>query len=228
MSTAEEQDTMALPRTQTQDQDIPVWETSKKALTIVQAAQKVFFEHGYAAATTDMLQREAGVSKSTLYQYFKNKEGMFIAMVRWTCANYINAVHYDIITGDSLEEQLKNVAAAYLTLLLETGSASLFKVCVEGSKLSPHLGELFYACGPDVFKKVVTRILSLAAERGEFSLPADDENEIDAAATLFASMVRGELFVLHLLNPEKTFLEKQINDWIEFSIRRFLAAYRRP
>lgn len=219
MSTADERDTLA----QTTEREVPVWETSKKALTIVQAAQKVFFEHGYAAATTDMLQREAGVSKSTLYQYFRNKEGMFIAMVKWTCSTYFNAVRYDIVTGDSLEEQLKNVAAAYLTLLLETDSASLFKVCVEGSKISPHLGELFYACGPEVFKNVVMRILTQAAERGEFSVRAE---ETESAATLFASMARGEIFLLHLLNPEKTFPEKQIHDWIDLSVKRFLAAYR--
>ena len=56
--------------------DINVWEKSEKALVMVRAAQKIFFSHGFFAATTDMIQKEAGVSKSTLYQYYKSKEGM--------------------------------------------------------------------------------------------------------------------------------------------------------
>ena len=36
-------------------------ELSGKALKVLQAARKVFLTHGFSAATTDMIQREAGV-----------------------------------------------------------------------------------------------------------------------------------------------------------------------
>src|SRR3546814_6513872 len=40
-----------------------------KALTVLRAARNVFLTHGFSAATTDMIQREAGVSKSTVYAH---------------------------------------------------------------------------------------------------------------------------------------------------------------
>lgn len=41
-------------------------ELNTKALTVLRAARNVFLTHGFSA-TTDMIQREAGVSKSTVY-----------------------------------------------------------------------------------------------------------------------------------------------------------------
>ena len=42
---------------------------------ILGAALKVFSEAGYSGATMDAVALEAGLSKPTLYQYFKSKEG---------------------------------------------------------------------------------------------------------------------------------------------------------
>lgn len=37
-----------------------------KSVAILDAATTVFLTHGFSAATTDMIQREAGVSKKTM------------------------------------------------------------------------------------------------------------------------------------------------------------------
>src|SRR3546814_1070545 len=49
-------------------------ELNAKALTVLRAARNIFLTHGFSAATTDMIQREAGVSKSTVYAHYANKE----------------------------------------------------------------------------------------------------------------------------------------------------------
>src|SRR3546814_9810578 len=46
-------------------------ELNAKALTVLRAARTVFLTHGFSAATTDMIQREAGVSKSTVYAHYE-------------------------------------------------------------------------------------------------------------------------------------------------------------
>ena len=46
---------------------------------ILRAAQQAFLAHGYHGASTDMIQAAAGVSKSTVYRYFPNKEELFRA-----------------------------------------------------------------------------------------------------------------------------------------------------
>lgn len=53
-----------------------------KAETILAGALEVFTAHGYAAASMDRIATAAGVSKPTLYTHFKNKEGLFVALIQ--------------------------------------------------------------------------------------------------------------------------------------------------
>jgi AcrR family transcriptional regulator len=45
---------------------------------ILRAATKVFEAHGYAVATVDEVAREAGVSKGSVYNYFRSKQDLFM------------------------------------------------------------------------------------------------------------------------------------------------------
>ena len=59
---------------------------------ICAAAFEVFAEKGFAAAKLDEIAKRAGVSKGTLYLYFKDKEDLFRAVIRDTVAPNIDAV----------------------------------------------------------------------------------------------------------------------------------------
>ncbi len=59
---------------------------------ICTAALEVFSEKGFAAAKLDEIARRAGVSKGTLYLYFKDKEDLFRAVVRSAIAPNIEAI----------------------------------------------------------------------------------------------------------------------------------------
>lgn len=48
---------------------------------IVSAAEKVFLEKGFEAASMDEIARAAQFTKRTLYQYFENKEDLYFAVV---------------------------------------------------------------------------------------------------------------------------------------------------
>jgi AcrR family transcriptional regulator len=62
----------------------PRWQRRPEARPdeILDAACRVFSEHGYARATLEEVARSAGVSKGTLYLYFDSKEALFREMVR--------------------------------------------------------------------------------------------------------------------------------------------------
>src|SRR6185503_4661309 len=59
---------------------------------IVQAADQVFSEKGFAAARLDDIAARAGVSKGALYLYFETKQDLFRAVVRETIAPNLQAV----------------------------------------------------------------------------------------------------------------------------------------
>lgn len=56
--------------------------SSDKAEAILEGAMQEFMASGYAAASMDRIAAAAGVSKPTLYNYFKDKEGLFIALIQ--------------------------------------------------------------------------------------------------------------------------------------------------
>jgi AcrR family transcriptional regulator len=49
---------------------------------IREAAAQVLLRHGYARATTNRIAELAGVSVGTIYQYFKDKDAVFDALIR--------------------------------------------------------------------------------------------------------------------------------------------------
>ena len=74
MSTPHSTDSLTQPRWQRRPEARPE--------EILDAAQQVFGECGFARAKLDDVARLAGVSKGTLYLYFDSKETLFRAMVR--------------------------------------------------------------------------------------------------------------------------------------------------
>src|SRR5438477_12556848 len=56
-----------------------------KRRQIVDGARAVFLAQGFDAASMGEIARAAGVSKGTLYVYFKNKEELFEAIVDQEC-----------------------------------------------------------------------------------------------------------------------------------------------
>jgi AcrR family transcriptional regulator len=49
--------------------------------TIAQAAKEVFAERGYQRATLEEIAQRAGMSKATIYLYYKNKDDLFLQVV---------------------------------------------------------------------------------------------------------------------------------------------------
>jgi AcrR family transcriptional regulator len=79
----------------------PKWQrrAEDRPREICAAALEVFAERGFAAARLEEMARRAGVSKGTLYLYFKDKEDLFRAVVRDTVAPNIDAVQQAVLAS---------------------------------------------------------------------------------------------------------------------------------
>lgn len=60
----------------------PKQKVADKAEAILTGAMQEFMACGYAAASMDRIAVAAGVSKPTLYSYFRDKEGLFTALIQ--------------------------------------------------------------------------------------------------------------------------------------------------
>ncbi len=56
-------------------------EKEQRRIYITNAAEKLFFSRGYDNVTMDDIAKEVGLTKKSLYLYFKNKESLYFAVV---------------------------------------------------------------------------------------------------------------------------------------------------
>lgn len=199
-------------------------DVNTKALTVLNAARNVFLTHGFSAATTDMIQREAGVSKSTVYAHYANKEALFTAVIEAECTSFTNIVRGIDFQQGKLRETLTILARAYLDIVLSSSGLALFSVVIAEGPRFPELGRAFYLAGPQVMKMIVSDHLANAAATGEVDL---GEIGLDTAASQFINLVRSDPQLQCLTHPEATPSSAQIDQWAKATVVTFMRAYGR-
>ncbi|WP_321839345.1 TetR/AcrR family transcriptional regulator [Paraburkholderia bannensis] len=200
--------------------------TPSRADIVLNAARSVFLAHGFSAATTDMIQREARVSKSTVYASWPTKEALFAAVIQRECGQFANSLRHMEFESDDITRSLTTLARAYLTLIVSPMGLALFRVIVAETPRFPELGRTFYAAGPEVVASIVGQFLERAAARGQIDVQAVGYT---SAANLFISIVRGEAQLECLTHPNARPSDAQIDRWVEAAVHTFVSAFvKRP
>lgn len=76
----------------------------EKKNAIFQAALNEFANHGYPVASTNKICKVAGISKGSMFQYFENKEDLFLFVVRQALQDIINMYRKEnIIYKDTMD-----------------------------------------------------------------------------------------------------------------------------
>ena len=92
-------------------------EDSAKRRQIIEGARAVFLAQGFDAASMNDIARAAGVSKGTLYVYFKHKEQLFEAIVEQECEAQAEGI-FDLDPNDhDVEAVLTRLGIAYVKFL---------------------------------------------------------------------------------------------------------------
>ncbi|NPD00326.1 TetR/AcrR family transcriptional regulator [Brenneria sp. hezel4-2-4] len=193
-----------------------------KTPVILRAAASVFLTHGFSAATTDMIQREAGVSKKTLYACFPSKEAMFMAMIECQCASMAATVRAIQPAPNDLNKTLTDIGRAYLDIVLSDTGVALFRVVVAEAPRFPQAGRHFYLAGPKVVTSMVAECLSEASRAGDIDIHAIGA---ETAASLFIGMVRTEGQLEGLLHPGSRPSVEQLDRWVRLAVDTFLGRF---
>ncbi|MBU0690565.1 TetR/AcrR family transcriptional regulator [bacterium] len=78
-----------------------------KQTHIIKTAQKLFSQFGLKKVTTDDIAREARISKTTLYKFYRNKEDVFQDVVELETNQMIARITESVDAQDSVESKLK-------------------------------------------------------------------------------------------------------------------------
>jgi AcrR family transcriptional regulator len=196
--------------------------SAEKAAVVLASARDLFFKHGFSAATTDMIQQAAKVSKSTVYAHFPNKEALFAAVVERECEGFVDRIRNLPVNQASLPERLLGIARAYLDVVLSTEGQALYRMIVAEAPRFPELARGFYLAGPAQMNAFLSGVLAQASSTRELDLHFAGT---DAAAALLANMIRGEAQMQCLTHPSSEPSAAQRDQWASLAVRTFLRAF---
>jgi AcrR family transcriptional regulator len=158
---------------------------------ICAAALAVFAEKGFAAAKLDEIARRAGVSKGTLYLYFKDKEELFRAVVRDTVSPNIDHLRDAILAAELPFAQIVPLFLMRLPVVAASMPlGAVVKMVIGESGNFPELAKVWH---DQVVSKALGTLVALiekAQQRGEVR-PGDPRLH---AFTLMGPMLMGLIY----------------------------------
>jgi len=191
---------------------------------LLDAAFRVFAEHGYRATRLEQVAEAAGVTKGTIYYYYRNKEDLFrqtIAQHRVRAGSKIDALLAGVQTTTVAERLRLALTQAWTDI---AGPA--------GALLRLMIGEVSIEA-PELFRAWLTEVVTegsadlAAAIRagqadGEFRADAD----ADVAARIFISGVLMEAMMQHhgLGDADPLPLERRIRSGVELMLHALAPA----
>ena len=127
--------------------------------SILQTALILFGEHGYDGVSMDMLARESGYSKATLYQYFKDKEELYSAVMQET-PFYFNFLSIQPeIDGYDLEAAIKKIGLAYLAVFDTPERIAFTRAIIRDSKRHLEVSSIYHKNGIGYVARCVETVL---------------------------------------------------------------------
>lgn len=142
----------------------PEPDTSAKVLD---AAQRLFLQDGYAGVNLDRIAKAAGVARQTLYNRFGSKESVFRAMVQrhWSKLETGSLAHLPDSPPRSADEVLRQFAEAILRFVGESDQVGFIRLVIAESRRLPWIAEEFYRAGKEpLLKALVGQLDQLRAD----------------------------------------------------------------
>jgi len=137
---------------------------------LIEAALDVFVEHGYAGARLDDIAQRAGVTKGTVYLYFKDKEELFEAVVRETLGSLLRRGHaianeYEGTSAQLLREVLEGW---WRDIVQHDRVSALPKLMIAEAGNFPRLARFYYHIVIEPGRGLLREVLERGVRSGEF------------------------------------------------------------
>ena len=198
-------------------------EESVKRRQIVQGARAVFLAQGFDAASMNDIARAAGVSKGTLYVYFKDKEQLFEAIVDQECEAQAEGI-FDLDPNDhDVEAVLTRLGVAYVKFLCRPEKASAIRIVIAIADRMPELGRKFYETGP---AQGIAKLAAYIAAQVDAGVLVVEDCEIAAAQLMEACQAMISKSMVFNFAPAPS--PQRIERVVRIAVATFLAAYRAP
>ncbi len=194
-----------------------------KCAEILSGAKEVFMSKGFDAAGVNDICRAAGVSKSTLYVYFDNKEDLFERMVEIERDRLFEGITDILSRQERTADILHAYGVAIVGILCSDNVVKTQRIIIGIAERMPSLGSRFYAGGAMRAQTDLAAYLERASAEGRLQVP-----DAPLAAAQFIELAAANLWKPRLFGrtagpppPEA------VETTVDGAVAMFLAAYGR-
>ena len=174
---------------------------SKKAAQVLKGALQVFLEQGYAGASMDRIASVAGVSKATVYSHFRDKEGLFEALVQQLARDRLPRLFQAVQQGSaradaSPRDCLRQLCTAVLDRMTEDPlHFDFLRLTLGESGRFPQLAQVFVKNFTSVGIRAFTEILG--------TYPALKGRDVEAITRIIIGSLIAYVMTQHILHGQQ-------------------------
>lgn len=133
---------------------------------IVAAGRKLFFAHGFAAVSTDMLAREARLSKATLYQHFDNLSDLLVEVLTTEGQRIGEREVPRCETWPEFRDAVVAYGAGLLRFLNDPEVIRFSQLIHEEARRHPEVAERFYRAAYGASQRLITAMIRRGVDAG--------------------------------------------------------------
>lgn len=192
-----------------------------KRRQILDGARRVFVASGFDAASMNDVTRASGVSKSTLYVYYRSKEELFRALIADERERTFSG--FGPIFADTLhpERALYQFGVGLVELSISPAAVYAKRTVIAVASRMPTLGRDFYHDGPERAHALLVDYLKAAVAQDRLAI-----DDVSLAASQFIDL-SGTGFVRRALFDDRApkVTRAEIERTVAAAVRLFLAGY---
>lgn len=196
---------------------------AERRAVLFEVATELFIQQGYDTVSLDQIVEHAGGSKATIYKYFGNKEGLFLAICEERCNTFIKAVEQACqLDALSVRDTLIALLTNLFQIFTDEKGIAFKRLIIQVSTKKPDLAHDLYHLGPARAHKLLAQFLKQAHDKQQLFC----ENPDDSAVYFF-----GFLHDIHwrvILGLPVEMSPEQLQQHIEYIVERFLNGHQLP
>ena len=194
---------------------------------ILDAARRVFLQHGLGGASMDEIAEVARAGKPTIYARFAGKEALFIAVLMRDVTATIERFESEDAGGGTVEERLARMASTLLHWVLVSEHIGMMRLAIAEANRFPDLASTVHRMVRERGAEAVARLLREVAQSDALGAsPAFAPERIATTTRFFIDLVVLPLVLRALYGEKPGSLEADIGPHVARTVAFFVAGCR--
>lgn len=191
----------------------------RRRQAMMEAAYDLFIEKGYGAVTVDEIIQRSGGSKSSLYKFFGNKEGILGAVIEALANEMLGEIQVGALPNRSVRESLEQIGITVGRLALSANAINQYRLAIANVAAFPDLARLWFDKGPGTTFNGIAEYLKKEVALGRLNI----ENPDMAAQFLLGMIICKDNILMSIGDAGPSDVE--LKKIVVASVDVFLAAY---